>query len=89
MELFLADVRKMMKEECYLPRKKFALMDGNDSMNKDILCGHSEHIAIAFGILKLPKGKPFNSNHKVTKFILKLVSREIIYFKRLQPLSSF
>nr|UPT49317.1 pentatricopeptide repeat protein AaPPR221 [Agave angustifolia]UPT49755.1 pentatricopeptide repeat protein AaPPR1362 [Agave angustifolia] len=86
-ELFLEDIRKRMKEEGYVPRKKFALMDDNDTMNEDILCGHSEQQAIAFGILNLPKGKPIRvaknlgicgDCHMVAKFISKMASREIM-----------
>ncbi|KAF5770516.1 putative DYW domain-containing protein [Helianthus annuus] len=52
-----------------------------------LLCGHSERLAIAFGLLNLPPGVPIraaknlrvcNDCHSATKFISKVVEREII-----------
>ncbi|ONK80456.1 uncharacterized protein A4U43_C01F17900 [Asparagus officinalis] len=83
---FLEDVRKRMKEEGYFGQNKFILKDRNDYLKEDVLCGHSEMQAIAFGILNSSKGKPVRVTknltvcgdcHEVIKFMSKMVSREI------------
>lgn len=86
-ELFLKEVRKRMKGEGYVPKKRYALINVDDMAKEDALCGHSEKLAIAFGILNSPKGKTIRvaknlrvcgDCHEVAKFMSKMVNREII-----------
>lgn len=87
-EHFLVDVRKRMKAEGYSPRKKYALIHGEDSMKEEALCGHSEKLAMAFAILNSPKGKKpirvaknlrvCGDCHEVAKYLSRMVGREII-----------
>nr|XP_010916743.1 pentatricopeptide repeat-containing protein DOT4, chloroplastic [Elaeis guineensis] len=86
-ELFLKEVRRRMKDEGYVPKKRYALINVDDTGKEDALCGHSEKLAIAFGILNSPKGKPIRvaknlrvcgDCHEFAKFMSKMVNREII-----------
>ncbi|KAG9447856.1 hypothetical protein H6P81_013984 [Aristolochia fimbriata] len=84
---FLERVNVRMKKEGYISNKRYALIDLDDSGKEEVLCGHSERLAIAFGILNLPSRKPIRVSknlrvcgdcHEVAKFISKMVGREII-----------
>ncbi|KAM0939648.1 putative tetratricopeptide-like helical domain superfamily, DYW domain-containing protein [Dioscorea sansibarensis] len=86
-ELFLKQVQRRMKDEGHFPKKMYALMDADDSLKEEVLCGHSEKLAIAYGILNSSKGKPIRVTknlrvcgdcHEVAKFISKITVREII-----------
>ncbi|XP_072999066.1 pentatricopeptide repeat-containing protein DOT4, chloroplastic [Typha latifolia] len=86
-EEFLGVVRQKMNYAAYVPKTRYALMNADDTVKEEALCGHSEKLAIAFGILNSPKGKPIRvaknlrvcgDCHEVAKFISKMVSREII-----------
>lgn len=84
---FLRRMRKKMKEEGYYPKLGYALIDG-DEMEKEVaLCGHSEKLAMAFGVLNLPAGKTVRVTknlrvcgdcHEMAKFISKIIAREIV-----------
>ncbi|GAU29091.1 hypothetical protein TSUD_58570 [Trifolium subterraneum] len=63
------------------------LRDVNESMKVQLLWGHSERLAIAFGLLNTPYGSLIRITknlrvcvdcHTVTKYISKIVKREII-----------
>ncbi|XP_068664677.1 pentatricopeptide repeat-containing protein DOT4, chloroplastic [Aristolochia californica] len=84
---FLERVNARMKQEGYISNKRYALIDVDDAGKEEVLCGHSERLAIAFGILNLPSRKPIRVSknlrvcgdcHEVAKFISKMVGREII-----------
>ncbi|OAY84423.1 Pentatricopeptide repeat-containing protein DOT4, chloroplastic [Ananas comosus] len=84
---FLEEVTRRMKDEAYVPKTRYALINGDDSAKEEALCGHSERLAIAFVILNSPTGKPIRvaknlrvcgDCHEVAKFISKMVGREII-----------
>ncbi|XP_077251110.1 pentatricopeptide repeat-containing protein DOT4, chloroplastic-like [Tasmannia lanceolata] len=86
-QTLLERVRMTMKEEGYIPKKSYALLDGDDTSKEEVLCGHSEKLAIAFGILNSPTGKPIRVSknlrvcgdcHEVAKFMSKMMRREII-----------
>ncbi|KAJ0964880.1 hypothetical protein J5N97_026018 [Dioscorea zingiberensis] len=86
-ELFLESVQRRMKDEGHIPKKIYALMNADDSLKEETLCGHSEKLAIACGILNSPRGKPIRVTknlrvcgdcHEVAKFISKMAAREII-----------
>ncbi|KAF8413719.1 hypothetical protein HHK36_001711 [Tetracentron sinense] len=83
----LEKVRKRMKEEGYLPKKKNALINVDDTEKEVVLCGHSEKLAMAFGILNLPPGKTIRVTknlrvcgdcHEMAKFMSKMVKTEIV-----------
>ena len=75
-----------MKKSGFIPNTKFVLHDeGEDSMEYH-LCGHSEKLAIGFGLISTPPGTPLlitknlrvcGDCHNATKFISKLRNREI------------
>lgn len=80
-------VRIKMKEEGCIPKKRYALLNADDAEKEEALCGHSEKLAIAFGILNLPFGKPIRVTknlrvcgdcHEVAKYLSKMVGREIV-----------
>ncbi|KAL5997799.1 hypothetical protein ACLOJK_008731, partial [Asimina triloba] len=83
----LEGVRTRMKEEGYESKQRYALADAEDVGKEAAVCGHSEKLAIAFGILKSPPRKPIRlaknrrmcgDCHEVAKFISKMVGREVI-----------
>lgn len=84
---FLDDVARRMRQEGHDPKKKYALMGADDAVHDEALCGHSSKLAVAFGVLNLPEGRPIrvtkNSKvcshcHEAAKFISKMCNREII-----------
>ncbi|KAI3844270.1 hypothetical protein MKW92_001051 [Papaver armeniacum] len=86
-ESFLESVAMKMKEEGCLPKKRYALVNAGDTEKEDALCGHSEKLAMAFGILNLPPGKAVRVTknlrvcgdcHEMAKFMSKMVGKEIV-----------
>ncbi|KAK9081929.1 hypothetical protein Syun_030911 [Stephania yunnanensis] len=76
-----------IKEIGYVPETNFALQDVEDDEKENSLCGHSEKLAIAFGLISTPSGTPLRiiknlrvcgDCHSATKFISKVTNREII-----------
>ncbi|XP_057820344.1 pentatricopeptide repeat-containing protein At4g02750 [Cryptomeria japonica] len=76
-----------MKEAGYVQDKRFVLNDVEDEQKEQILCHHSEKLAIAFGLINTAPGTPIRiiknlracgDCHSATKFISKIVAREII-----------
>eukprot|EP01018_Ginkgo_biloba_P003458 Gb_33545 [translate_table: standard] len=76
-----------MKEAGYVPATNFVLHDVNEEEKESILCGHSERLAIAFGLLNTHPRTPIQITknlricgdcHHATKFISKIVGRGII-----------
>ncbi|XVF63637.1 hypothetical protein PTKIN_Ptkin09bG0102600 [Pterospermum kingtungense] len=47
-----------MKKAGYLPDTKLVLQDVDEQDKEQILCGHSEKLAVAFGLLNTPPGSP-------------------------------
>eukprot|EP01018_Ginkgo_biloba_P027263 Gb_11025 [translate_table: standard] len=83
----LKGLTRQMEEEGYVPNTHFLLHDVEDEQNEEHLCYHSEKLAIAFGLISIPPGAPIrivknlrvcSDCHTTTKFISKLVGREII-----------
>ena len=71
----------------YVPDTSCVLRDVNEPMKVKLLWGHSERLAIAFGLLSTPCGSLIRITknlrvcvdcHTVTKYISKIVKREII-----------
>ncbi|KAM3362779.1 pentatricopeptide repeat-containing protein, chloroplastic [Capsicum galapagoense] len=84
---FLETLSEKMKKEGYVPDTSCVLHNVNEDEKETLLCGHSEKLAIAFGILNSPPGTPIrvaknlrvcNDCHEATKYISKIVRREII-----------
>eukprot|EP01018_Ginkgo_biloba_P009793 Gb_07725 [translate_table: standard] len=76
-----------MKEAGYKPDTNFVLHDIEEEQKENILCYHSEKLAIAFGLLNTSPGTPIQivknlrvcgDCHSATKFISKIVAREIV-----------
>ncbi|KAJ7568858.1 hypothetical protein O6H91_01G050800 [Diphasiastrum complanatum] len=77
----------LMKEVGYMPDLSFVLHDVDDEKKENALFGHSEKLAISFGLISTPPGTPIRIKknlricgdcHNATKIISKLVKREII-----------
>eukprot|EP01018_Ginkgo_biloba_P007785 Gb_19828 [translate_table: standard] len=76
-----------MEAAGYVPNTNFVLHDVEEEIKEDILCSHSEKLAIAFGLITTSPGSPIRITknlricgdcHSATKFISKIVNREII-----------
>lgn len=83
----LRKLRKHMKEEGYMPKLKYALVNANEMEKEEALCGHSEKLAMAFGILNLPPGETIRVTknlricadcHEMARFISKTAGRQIV-----------
>lgn len=86
-ESLLKRLRAKMKEEGFHPNMKYALINADDMEKEVALCGHSEKLAMAFGMLSLPRGKTIRVTknlrvcgdcHETAKFISKISSRELV-----------
>eukprot|EP01018_Ginkgo_biloba_P033238 Gb_27958 [translate_table: standard] len=83
----LESLAAQMKKAGYLPDMNSVLHDIEVEEKEYSLCGHSEKLAIAFGLLNTRPGTPLRiiknlrvcgDCHNATKFISKIVGREII-----------
>ncbi|KAJ4954439.1 hypothetical protein NE237_011222 [Protea cynaroides] len=82
----LGRVSMGMKKLGYLPNTKFVLQDVEEQDKEEILCGHSEKLAVVLGLLNTPPGSPLRviknlricgDCHVVIKFISSFEGREI------------
>ncbi|XVE59327.1 hypothetical protein DITRI_Ditri05aG0036900 [Diplodiscus trichospermus] len=76
-----------MKEKGYVPQTKVVLYDLEEGEKERILLGHSEKLAVAFGLINTNKGETIRITknlrlcedcHLFTKFISKVVNKEIL-----------
>ncbi|XP_026449336.1 putative pentatricopeptide repeat-containing protein At1g17630 [Papaver somniferum] len=83
----LVDLCPRMEAEGYVPDKSFVLQDVGDEEKKEILNGHSEKLAIAFGHANIPPNFPIRVTknlrvcgdcHNWTKIFTKVTEREVI-----------
>ncbi|XP_057820359.2 pentatricopeptide repeat-containing protein At4g02750-like isoform X2 [Cryptomeria japonica] len=83
----LEDLSWQMKTEGYMPDKRHALNDVEEEEKELFLCHHSEKLAIVFGLLNTSTGTTIRvfknlrvcgDCHTATKFISKIVAREIV-----------
>eukprot|EP01018_Ginkgo_biloba_P019951 Gb_11581 [translate_table: standard] len=83
----LEELTGRMKEAGYLPDTNFVLHDVNEAAKEDLLCHHSEKLAMALGLISTPSGTPIRiiknlrvcgDCHSATKLISKIVEREIV-----------
>ncbi|KAK7252012.1 hypothetical protein RIF29_35682 [Crotalaria pallida] len=83
----LENLRHEVEDLGYVPDTSCVLRNVNEPMKVKLLWGHSERLAIAFGLLSTPYGSLIKITknlrvcvdcHTVTKYISKIVKREII-----------
>ncbi|GLU08186.1 hypothetical protein SLE2022_251100 [Rubroshorea leprosula] len=83
----LKDLLEQMEQEGYVPDTSEVYRDIEEEQKKYLLFGHSERLAIAFGIISTPTGMTIRVTknirvcvdcHTAIKFISKIVRREII-----------
>ncbi|PHU29191.1 hypothetical protein BC332_01284 [Capsicum chinense] len=83
----LDDVIALIKEAGYVPDLNFSLHDINEEGREQSLFYHSEKLAIAFGLLCVPKGVPIRiyknlrvcgDCHNAMKFVSRVFDRYII-----------
>eukprot|EP01018_Ginkgo_biloba_P037564 Gb_08772 [translate_table: standard] len=83
----LESLIRQMEATGYVPDINFVLHDVEEEEKDHILYSHSEKLAIAFGLISTSPGTPIRITknlrvcgdcHKATKFISKIVRREII-----------
>lgn len=83
----LLELSMEMKEKGYVPETKVVLYDIEEREKERILLGHSEKLAVAFGLINSSRGSTIRITknlrlcedcHSVTKFISKFADREIL-----------
>eukprot|EP01018_Ginkgo_biloba_P015187 Gb_08065 [translate_table: standard] len=83
----LENLARQMEAAGYVPSTNFALHHVEEDEKEYILCGHSERLAIAFGLISTSPGTPIQITknlrvcgdcHTATKFISRIGGREII-----------
>ncbi|KAG2676315.1 hypothetical protein I3760_12G047400 [Carya illinoinensis] len=83
----LRELEKKMKSAGYFPDLEFALHDVGEDQKEQILLWHSEKLAIAFGLIKVPSGTPIRifknlrvcgDCHRAAQYISAIERREII-----------
>lgn len=76
-----------MKEQGYVPHTNVVLYDLDEEEKERIVLGHSEKLAVAFGLINTAKGETIRIRknlrlcedcHAFTKFISKFANREIL-----------
>ncbi|KAH7661954.1 TPR-like protein [Dioscorea alata] len=84
---FLEKLWSKMRKEGYVPDTSCVLHNVDEDEKELLLCGHSEKLAIAFGILNTAPGTPIrvaknlrvcNDCHTASKYISKIEGRDII-----------
>ncbi|CAN1166456.1 Pentatricopeptide repeat-containing protein At3g57430, chloroplastic [Linum perenne] len=84
---FLEVLSERIKKEGYMPDTSCVLYNVDEDEKEKLLCGHSEKLAIAFGILNTPPGTTIrvaknlrvcNDCHTASKYISKVEERDII-----------
>ncbi|KAF8378631.1 hypothetical protein HHK36_029980 [Tetracentron sinense] len=84
---FLEELDMWMKREGYISSTKMVLHDVEEEEKEHMLKYHSEKLAVAFGILTIPSGRPIRviknlrvceDCHNAIKYISKIVGRLII-----------
>lgn len=83
----MRDLETKIQAEGYVPDPRCVLGNVAEDLKLDMLCGHSERLAIAFGILRTDEGEVLRimknlraclDCHTATKFISRITGREII-----------
>ncbi|KAK1382158.1 putative tetratricopeptide-like helical domain, DYW domain-containing protein [Heracleum sosnowskyi] len=85
--LLLKKLQKDMKEQGDSLNMRYVLINTDEMQKEEAHCGHSEKLAMAFGILRLPPGKIIRVTknlrvcsdcHETAKYISKVIGREIV-----------
>ncbi|BAT02318.1 Os07g0578800 [Oryza sativa Japonica Group] len=88
---------EQMIRQGYVPNMEDVLQDIEEEQKREVLCGHSEKLAIVFGIISTPPGTTIRvmknlrvcvDCHIATKFISKIVAREIVVRDGQPPLDA-
>ncbi|KAF5193074.1 Pentatricopeptide repeat [Thalictrum thalictroides] len=83
---FLEELGEKMRRSGYLPNTDFVLQDVDQEEKEDVLCSHSEKLAVAFAILNLSGGSSIcvfknlrvcGDCHTAIKFMSKIVGVQI------------
>ncbi|KAL4355256.1 hypothetical protein GQ457_06G015990 [Hibiscus cannabinus] len=83
----LGIISGLMAKEGYVADLRYVLHDVEEDEKRDLLCAHSERLAIAFGLLNTEPGAPLQimknlrvcgDCHTVTKYISTIMQREIL-----------
>eukprot|EP01018_Ginkgo_biloba_P001355 Gb_26130 [translate_table: standard] len=83
----LETLSRQMKEAGYVPDTKFVLNDVKQQQKEQILCHHSEKLALTFGLINTSPGTTIRiiknlrvcgDCHSAIKFVSKIVVREIV-----------
>ncbi|CAM6129433.1 unnamed protein product [Calypogeia fissa] len=84
---YINKLTKELEAEGYIPDTKVVLQNVDEVDKELAVCSHSERLAIAYGLMHIPCGKPIRVQknlrvcsdcHTATKFISKVTRREII-----------
>ncbi|GFP94680.1 pentatricopeptide repeat-containing protein at3g46790 chloroplastic [Phtheirospermum japonicum] len=79
--------REMVEKGGYLPEAKVVLYDLDNEEKQRLVLGHSEKLAVAFGLINCGRGETIRISknlrlcedcHSFTKFVSKFVGREIL-----------
>lgn len=83
----LMELSKEMMEQGYVPETKAVLYDVDTEEKQRVLLGHSEKLAVAFGLINCSKGESIRITknlrlcedcHTFTKFISKFANRQVL-----------
>ncbi|CAM6129945.1 unnamed protein product [Calypogeia fissa] len=83
----LTKLTEQLKAEDYSPDTQLVLQNIDEEDKELAICSHSEKLAIAYGLMHIPRGKPIcvyknlrgcSDCHTATKLISKVTGREII-----------
>ena len=83
----LNNLSKKLKAEGYIPDTRLVLRNIDEEQKVHALCAHSERLAIAYGLMRTPRGMPIrvyknlrvcSDCHTATGFISKVTGREIV-----------
>jgi hypothetical protein len=87
LQALIGEFVTQMENESYVPDTQSVLYDIEEEEKERIMLGHSEKLAVAFGLINSGRGEPIRITknlrlcedcHSVTKFISKFTEREII-----------
>ena len=83
----LKSLTEKMKRAGYVPDTRLVMHEVDEEQKEEAVCHHSEKLAIVYGLMKTPSGMPIRISknlrmctdcHTATKFISKIVGREIL-----------
>ncbi|CAM6127608.1 unnamed protein product [Calypogeia fissa] len=84
---YLNELTQKLKAEGYIPDTQGVLQNIDEEDKELAICSHSEKLAIAYGLMRIPRGKPIRvyknlrvctDCHTASKLISKVTGREVI-----------